>query len=117
MPHYELSSPNPLSCMVNSRSPSQLRHFSSTPYCSSNGVLCNHFILLSLPTPLKIPSPSPLPIFEDILSPKSSYKIHTLLLEAEDSETESLLLAFHNQRLEDLKKVERKGRSKGVRYR
>lgn len=113
MPHYELNSPDPLSCMVDTRSPSQLRHFSNTPYCSSSGVICNHYILLSLPTPLKIPSPPPLPIFEQIISSKVSYKIHTLLLEAEDSETESFLLAFHNQQLEDLKKVERKGRSKG----
>jgi len=117
MPNYELSSPNSPSCGPLSPTSSQLRKFGNTPYCSSNDlkITCNQCILLPLPTPLKTPSPQPSPIFDQILSPKSSYKIHTILLEAKGPEAESHILAFHNQRLEGLKKVQRKD-GLGVRY-
>jgi len=52
----------------------------------------------------------PSPTFEQVLSTKTIDEIDTLLLEAEDSETERLILGFREQRLKDLRKEERKGR-------
>ena len=47
--------------------------------------------------------------FQQIFSTKTTDEIETLLLEAEDSETERFILAFREQRLNDLKQDERKG--------
>jgi len=115
MPNYGLSSPNP-PCGPLSSTSSLLREFRNTPYCSSSDVTCNQCTLLPLATPLKTPSLQLSPIFEQILSPKSSYKIHTILLEAKCQEIESHILAFHNQRLKGLKTVERQD-GLGIRYR
>lgn len=81
-----------------------------TPRCSSNDALRKHGILQPLPKPPRTPSPPPSPTFEQTLSNKTTDEIDTLLLEAQDSETERLILAFREQRLKDLKKEERKGR-------
>jgi hypothetical protein len=114
IPNCELSSPDPAPCTANCQiSSAHLFGFDTItdiPYCSSNDALRKHGILPALPKPPKTPSPPPSPAFEHILSTKTTDEIDTLLLEAEDSETERLILAFREQRLKDLKKEERKGR-------
>ena len=77
---------------------------------SSNDALRKHGILPPLPKPPRTPSPPLPPGFQQILSTKTTDEIETLLLEAEDSETERFILAFREQRLNDLKQEERKGR-------
>ena len=78
--------------------------------CSSNDALRKHGILPPLPRAPRTPSPPLPPNFQQILSTKTTDEIETLLLEAEDSETERFILAFREQRLNDLKQEERKGR-------
>ena len=77
---------------------------------SSNDALRKHGILPPLPRPPRTPSPPLPPSLQQILSTKTTDEIETLLLEAEDSETERFILAFREQRLNDFKKDERKGR-------
>ena len=79
-------------------------------YHTSNDALRKHGILPPLSKPPRTPSPPPPPSFNELLSTKTNDEIETLLLEAEDSETERFILAFREQRLNDLKKEERKGR-------
>jgi hypothetical protein len=80
------------------------------PYHTSNDALRKRGILPPLPKPPRTPSPPPPPGFHQILTTKTNDEIDTLLLEAEDSDTERFILAFREQRLNDLKKEERKGR-------
>lgn len=83
-------------------------------YYYSNDALRKHGILPPLPKPPRTPSPVPSPAFEQTLSTKTTDEIDTLLLEAEDSETERLIFAFREKRLKDLQKEQRKGRFGGV---
>ena len=78
--------------------------------CSSNDTLRKHGILPPLPRPPRTLSPPLPPSFQQILSTKTTSGIKTLLLEAGDSENEYFILAFREQRLDDLKQEGRKGR-------
>jgi hypothetical protein len=111
IPNCELSSLNPIACHGELPSPfSRFNILTDALNYSSNDALRKHGILPPLPDPPRTPSPSPSPSFQQILSTKTIDEIETLLLEAEDEETERFILAFREQRLKDLKKEEQKGR-------